>query len=534
MSDSNWAALGEVSAHDISVAEFYANSMNPSRREFAQAVLAEIGADPYNENALNVLGSWMQRENGNGSGTGSGFNPLNVALTTQEEVNAGFWNDLHNEADGWKVRGATTTYGVRNFRSMKQGVTWTANTLLNSYPSVVEALKEADVTVEDERITQVLGRWSGDGYESLANYPPNLDWGVGIYDGNTDGSPPPYEGLDLSSIESSVPDYRQGVEPQVLNEVSEADELYAEHGGFGWFLNSESEGLLIGVDNRGQAVDVNDPSSVRSMHILDYITNEGIVGAENIEYVLRNTQWYKDNNALQRDFDVTWAKLADVDRLYILEDTVNNLKDLGEFRGYEISEENLYNMAYSLHRLGRQNDDEYLKKFVSWEIRSLEMSDELVEFDALVDEKIRTAEDDYYVNISDEEANRWAEMIWTGEQSEEEFNQWLMRRTLTDFPHLREPLELGGYTPKEWFANIELSIENILGRPINLREEGLPVIQFVDDTGSVRAMTTPEAQNWARSQPEYLNSQAARSKVFAFANTVAETFGGKGRTRYYG
>lgn len=534
MSESNWAALGKVSAHDISVAEFYVNSMNPSRKEFAQAVLAEIGADPYNENALNVLGSWMQREGGTGSGTGSGFNPLNVALSTQKEVNAGFWNDLNNEADSWKVRGATTTYGVRNFRSMKQGVTWTANTLLNSYPKIAEALKDPNVTVEDSDITKSLGRWSGGGYESLANYQPNLDWGVGIYEGNTDGSPPPYEGSGLSSIESSVPDYRQGVEPQVLSEASEADELYSEHGGFGWFLNAESEGLIVGVDGQDQAVDINDPSSEQSMHILDYITNYNIVGDQNIEYVLRNTQWYKDNNSVQRDFDVAWAKKADVDRLFTLRDTVRNLKDLGDFRGYEISEENLHNMAYSLHRIGRHNDDEYLRRFVSWEVRSLEMSDELVQFDTLVDEKTRTAEDDYYVNISDEEANRWAEMIWTGEQSEEEFNQWLMRRTLTDFPHLQEPLELGGYTPKEWFANIELSIENILNRKINLREEGLPVIQFVDGTGTVRAMTTPEAENWARSQPEYLNTEAAQSKVYGFANTIAKTFGKKGRSSYYG
>ena len=68
--------------------DYYSNAANPSRREFAQAVLVGIGADPNNENALNVLGSWMQRENGNGSGTGSGFNPLNVALTTQEEVDS--------------------------------------------------------------------------------------------------------------------------------------------------------------------------------------------------------------------------------------------------------------------------------------------------------------------------------------------------------------------------------------------------------------------------------------------------------------
>ena len=37
--------------------DYYSNAANPSRREFAQAVLVGIGADPNNENALNVLGS---------------------------------------------------------------------------------------------------------------------------------------------------------------------------------------------------------------------------------------------------------------------------------------------------------------------------------------------------------------------------------------------------------------------------------------------------------------------------------------------
>ena len=153
------------------------------------------------------------------------------------------------------------------------------------------------------------------------------------------------------------------------------------------------------------------------------------------------------------------------------------------------------------------------------------MVNELNEFEGMVENTLVDA-GNYYLTMDEDEARGYAEQLLTGDLSQAELTQILQAKAAIAYPHLAEQATELGVTPKTLLGNTEVRIENLLGKKVDLRDSKWnPVINYVDDSGRPRLMTTWEAENFVRSTEDYLGSNKGQEKIHSFVDALADSFG---------
>ena len=328
-------------------------------------------------------------------------------------------------------------------------------------------------------------------------------------------------------------------------DFSDISFLEEQFGAIGFWMNQERENLLVGINENGVAIpfDPNDPSMTSSMSLIEYAEQESIqgdtpIGETRLAALVLFTTWGQTNNKHQRAFDIYYAKLNNAEQNEYLDPVIKNIEQALKTLGY--SEENeagfltytgLYpnqikQLAVKIERLNKSQDINYINNIVNAEVNHQQMQNEYNDFEASVEEKISSASD-YYVKVNDAVAREWAEDIFVGNRTEDEWVQFLKHRAYADYPHLEEPLMQLNMTPKQYFASTEMSIEDLLGEEINLSDsKWSPIMNHTDEnTGAIRSMATWEAENWVRSQDDYLRSNKGQNKMYQLVNTIATAFG---------
>ena len=83
-----------------------------------------------------------------------------------------------------------------------------------------------------------------------------------------------------------------------------------------------------------------------------------------------------------------------------------------------------------------------------------------------------------------------------------------------------------GVTPAQYFSPYKYQIEQMLGRSnIDLLEEFPDVIEYIPESGSSRPMSLSEVRTFVRGQPEWQQSEDAKSQARALAFSIGQTFG---------
>jgi len=324
--------------------------------------------------------------------------------------------------------------------------------------------------------------------------------------------------------------------PSFADTLGDATGLSEQYGAFGFFMyDRDIRGdLYIGLDINGNPVAYNDPSKLTEVDVVTYIESTNIdPTTENamlyqIPSLLRKTEWGMENNSRMREFDVEYQKKSEADRLEFLQATIDQVSDSLRGLGYELSDQEVYNLAYQFQRLNgpvTQTNTDTLYKTIFAEIENKEMVNELNEFQGMVENTLVTA-GDYYLNMNEEQAREYAEQLLTGDLTQEEFKQMLQDQAYIAYPHLEEQATKLGVTPKQLLFNTETSIENLLGKKVDLRDSKWnPVINYVDNSGSPRLMTTWEAENYVRSTGDYLGSNKGQEKIYSLVDALADSFG---------
>lgn len=354
---------------------------------------------------------------------------------------------------------------------------------------------------------------------------------------------------------SSDTEGQTGGFPQVTGQVDpfakEESRKFLEmtYGAYGFFLHETDKDLQVGVDQFGQFVPHNDSSAVETINILDAIesedeittpslTGETDVGLNRIKELLGFTKWGMENNKHQRQFDVDFADLNEVEQQEYLDSEMEDIKKVLQFMGltsidsstgalgYNLEPEEIFNLAYEIKRLNKSSDEFFIQSMVSAQVEQKSVVNEYNMYQSFLNQN-KAAASNYYVDVKDQQVQKFTEEIFTGKRNAAEWENYLQQQAFAKYPHLKEILSELGMTPKEYFASTEASIEQLLGKQINLGDEKYsPILNHIDEkTGQVRALTGWEASEYIRGTDEYLTSTSGQNKILQMVEGIASAFG---------
>lgn len=135
------------------------------------------------------------------------------------------------------------------------------------------------------------------------------------------------------------------------------------------------------------------------------------------------------------------------------------------------------------------------------------------------------ANSEYFVPMSRQDTEAWAINIQEGRSTEAQFRDYLSTMADSRFPGLKAQ----GITPGQYMTPIRNTIANTLDlQPgdVNLLDPKYSkVLQAQGKDGTWRPMTIAEAQQWARSLPDFQYTKGAMDTASQFAENLGKTFG---------
>lgn len=481
-----------------------------TRKAFAEALLTEMGADSNDPGNVQTLVKWMAREFSKARGHGAGFNPLAIALSKSSNSDAGFWNDLENEVNGYVTRGESTVYGVRNFRSFDEGVRETVQFLKNGYLDMIGAFIDGtDPESFSNTFSGKLNAWSGGGYQGFADMPDVPDWEIGTTQGT-------------GGVVGPVVSPEEGGEP--------IDFFLDQYGGYGLLLGDENDPRFqIGVirDASGKIIRTVPASSTEAtdfVNIIDYITDTGITNESRILGLLQKTDWWAETDQAAREFDVKWAEYSDPQKIEYLEPLMDKMRKKADQLGFVYDDTDLFEKASEIMRLGDSEDEEFLNKWVLQDSKQAAITSEATEFGASKD-SIAAVADSYFLEIRPDELIELTEQMFTGELTDLELGQMFKNRSVGMFPSLSNVITEMGITPKQYFSQHIAEIETLLERPVDFKREFLDIVEHVDENGNVRPKTLSETRKRVRKTSEWQNTKNAENEARNVAAVIGEVFG---------
>lgn len=301
--------------------------------------------------------------------------------------------------------------------------------------------------------------------------------------------------------------------------------LAEQFGGSAFFFDASQQDLRIGLTADGTPVALDDPDKVTDIPVINYIVNNGITDTSRVLTLMQKTEWWQNTNSAMRLFDIEWAQLSEPGKTEYLDGVLTTLRGEAQFLGFELDGEREIALAKQILRLGESQDQDYIRSLLVDELEFATMSNEISGFGAGRD-ALKQLANQYYTPLSDTAANQWAEDIYTGAATELEFEQMLKHLAVSTFPTLDRVINEMGVTPQLYFEPYKQSIENMLGRPVDMLGEFSDVVQYIPDGGTeARPMTFSEVQKYVRALPEWQQTDSAKESARALAFAIGQTFG---------
>jgi hypothetical protein len=324
----------------------------------------------------------------------------------------------------------------------------------------------------------------------------------------------------------SGPPRLTAAEIQAANEDDVHALLSTQFGGFAFFLQKNKTELMVGLTADGMVVAADDPTAVSAKNVLDVIVEQGITDPNRVTGILQNTEWWKNTDAVMRQFDANYGEMSEPEKLEFLEPVLDTLRDEARFLGFEMSTDRARELAVKIAREGEAGDSEYIRGLMVAEGEFNRAETELSDFAAARDQ-IEALSRAYYVPIGTEEAAKWAEDVYVGTKSATQVEQYFKEMAINTFPTLKNAIE-GGLTADQYFAPYKYEIEKMLDRPnVDLYEEFGDVIEYMPDTGgdTPRPMTLGEVRKYVRGLDEWQTSTSGQDSARSLAFAIGKTFG---------
>ena len=311
---------------------------------------------------------------------------------------------------------------------------------------------------------------------------------------------------------------------------ADRDEIYSllqeQFGGASYFFRQHATNMLIGVTADGTIVSHDDESAESQIGLMDYIVDNGITSMTRVKGLLQKTEWWQTTDVARRTYDVMWGEMSDPERQEFLEPTTDALTKEAQFLGFDLTEEDAFSLAQTLAQNGDSEDTEAIRETIIGQLANYEITNEFSDFSAGRDALEQLAYK-YYVPQTEEAAQDWAELIYTGEATQTEYEQMLKATAVSKFPTLDKVINQMGITPDQYFSPYKYQIEQMLGRQVDMLDEFSDVIEYIPDTGGTtsRPMTLSEVRNFVRATPEWQQTDDAKDQARALAFSIGQSFG---------
>ena len=273
-----------------------------------------------------------------------------------------------------------------------------------------------------------------------------------------------------------------------------------------------------------RTVPANSPEADQVINIIDYIDQNGITSDSIIFGLLQKTEWWMSTDSAARAFDIAWSEMSEPEKQEYLEPLMKVLRRKADQLGFVYDENDLYEKAQTIMRLGNDDDEEFLNKFVLADSKQASIVSDATDFGSLKDSVFALA-DKYLLTLTDDDAIALAEEMFTGERTDAELQQEFKNRAIGLFPTMQKVIQELGITPKQYFSSHISEIERLLERPIDFKREFLDVVEHVDADGNVRPKTLSETRKRVRKTGEWQSSQNAEDEAREVAAVIGEVFG---------
>lgn len=348
------------------------------------------------------------------------------------------------------------------------------------------------------------------------------------------------------------------------------DYISQNYGGFSFFLELEDETLNIGLNEYDKPVPRNSPEAVRNVHLLkyivgDYVTHDmtGRAGQITDDQLLfeavRATEWYETTNVSMREWQGgggvgnKYALVGGADPMArfqelnvyerelivgvgvedsIYEDLVTAAQELmGSGAESTIGKDRLMELAAQIDYLGYDTDNVELRQRLLNTVVNSEQQFQsgTADFSAfrLERDRVDTTARQFYLPITEERRNSYAEKMFTGEMTEAEVLAQMRTQAISRYgqsDQVRAALQ-AGLTMADYFDPYIAEMETILDRPVDLMTEFPEIIEMVSADGVARPMTHAELGEYVRGLPEWGQSDQGQDTARGLVQSIGALFG---------
>ena len=254
-------------------------------------------------------------------------------------------------------------------------------------------------------------------------------------------------------------------------------------------------------------------------------------GADQLSLALEGTDWFQKTSAAQRQFDQTLARdpassARDVQQQSVI------LGNLFGAYGVQIEPDQLREIATDVLRNG-MSEQETLR-LVGNIAREQAQGDTNSFGGSLEGNLASTAQQlqamarQYHLAYSEKDMEEWAVRIMEGRWSLDGAQATIRKQASTMFQNLASQFEQG-MTVEDYFAPTKNRLAQLLDlnpNSIDLTDDRwADVTQLRQENGEVRPMTFTELGKWARSQPEWQNTQEATDRSYRVLSGMLQKFG---------
>ena len=309
--------------------------------------------------------------------------------------------------------------------------------------------------------------------------------------------------------------------------------LLEQYGGYGLFLDSNNLDFHIGIKGIGRGfvggisniipVDINDPSAISSMHIVDYIQQMEILDdPARVEQLFTFTDYFQTTTSFQREFDTRFRRMSDPQKEEELLPARRMLEDLARQLGITYTDDELDEKSLFLARGNKVSDERFVKEFVMADKAQKETVGQYTELMS-TERSIRANANNYYLNLNPDEITNLAEARFTGEISDAEILEQFAQRAVGLYPALARPVMELGIMPSDYFSTHKTTIEDMLERPVDMYKEFKDILQFSDENGNPISLSDLETR--IRKAPEWQGTKNAELEAREVATLIAQEFG---------
>lgn len=372
-------------------------------------------------------------------------------------------------------------------------------------------------------------------------------------------------GFDPNTIQGIGDSFGESGKPVDLAEYDLlTDYLGQQYGGYAFFFDLDSEKLQVGLNQYDKPVEANSEEAVRRVHILDYITGKytthdmsgpaGQVTDDQLLFdALRTTEWYQTTNVSMREwqgdrltgganplqtfqFDLNQFEREQIVGVGVADSIYESLKFaaqqiMGPDAEQTIGKNRLIMLAAEIDYLGYDTDNVQQRQMLLEHVVRAEepWQAATADFSAfrLTRDSVESLAKKYYLPITDARRDEYAEMLFTGEMTEEGIIAQMRTQALSRYgtsDQVRSALQ-AGLTMEDYFDPYTARMELILDRPVDLMMEFPEVIEMVSADGTARPMTHAELGEYVRGLPEWGQSDQGQDTARGVVSAIGTLFG---------